>query len=196
MASLKGYIPTLARYLGISPAIIYERQRVLVREGVLEQRPGHGPGSGVEATPSSVALLLIGVLGSENIADCATRVRGIASAVPTLLDVPNRRRKKMLANRQTFGETLAAILAGEHDIYPASCMLALTISRTSYSALFTCNLSIDASTIFFEQTVPDPPIAIEAKILGPTLSQIANDVQGMVQSARALNKDKAKGDAQ
>ena len=51
MASLKSLIPELARALDMTSAALYERQRALVRASLLQQRPGHGPGSGVVATP-------------------------------------------------------------------------------------------------------------------------------------------------
>ncbi len=57
--SLKSFLPVLSRILAEPADALYERQRALVREGLLESVPGHGTGSGVRATPESVAMLLI-----------------------------------------------------------------------------------------------------------------------------------------
>ena len=63
--SLKGLIPRLAHELGMTPDALYERQRALVRAGLLKGVEGKGPGSGVRATPYATALLLIAVLAAD-----------------------------------------------------------------------------------------------------------------------------------
>ena len=50
--SLKSTLPALGRILGMTPSALYERQKLLVLEGLLHAVPGRGPGSGVPATPS------------------------------------------------------------------------------------------------------------------------------------------------
>src|ERR1700730_12936218 len=65
--SLKAYMPPLARLLGVTPAMLYERQRSLVRAGLLDAGSGWGPGSGVRTTARSVALLLISVRASDSL---------------------------------------------------------------------------------------------------------------------------------
>ena len=62
MASLKGYIPGLARILGTTPDALYERQRALVRAGLLDQGAGRGPGRGVRAPEAAVAFRVIATL--------------------------------------------------------------------------------------------------------------------------------------
>jgi hypothetical protein len=81
-ASLKGYIPGLGRLLGLSPAALYERQRSLVREGLLAAESGRGPGSGVRATAPAVALLVLSVLATDRLSESDPRVRALASAGP------------------------------------------------------------------------------------------------------------------
>lgn len=77
MASLKSLIPKLALALGMTPAAIYERQRALVRAGLIQQRPGHGPGSGVLATPQSVAMLLIAILATDSLSETELKPRSL-----------------------------------------------------------------------------------------------------------------------
>jgi hypothetical protein len=103
--SLKSIIPALARVLREKPDTLYERQRALVREGLLESLPGHGPGSGVRATPESVAMLVIGLLATLSLSDAGPRAREIAAASikPAL--------RCRLTGAKTFKDALARILA-------------------------------------------------------------------------------------
>ena len=78
--SLKSCIPELAPILDQSEAALYERQRALVREGLIKSRPGHGRGSGVEASPETMAILLIGVLSSLSLSEAGPRARRMAAA--------------------------------------------------------------------------------------------------------------------
>jgi hypothetical protein len=69
MISLKTYLPTLAYLLNLTADALYERQRVLVRRGVLVGAAGHGPGSGVPAAPETVSILIIAAMATDNLAD-------------------------------------------------------------------------------------------------------------------------------
>jgi len=102
--SLKGLIPLLSRALAMSPAALYERQRALVRAGLLKSEGGKGPGSGVRATPQSVGLLLIAVLAADSLSeieDATARVAGLRA----LADICPATGKK------TFASAIAAVLA-------------------------------------------------------------------------------------
>jgi hypothetical protein len=78
--SLQGCLPALAEVLNVNRTTLYERQRALVREGLLDALPGHGRGSGVRATPESVAMLTIGMLASVNLADVGPLARSFSEA--------------------------------------------------------------------------------------------------------------------
>ena len=67
--SLKSLIRDVSAFTGMSEAAVYERQRALVREGLLKTKRGRGPGSGVRGTPESMALLLISLLATGNLSD-------------------------------------------------------------------------------------------------------------------------------
>jgi hypothetical protein len=69
--SLKASIPLLAKILRLNPHAIYERQRALVRGGVLQSVPGRGPGSGTFFKPEPVGVLLISMLATDSIKDSA-----------------------------------------------------------------------------------------------------------------------------
>jgi hypothetical protein len=50
---------------GLSEFALYERQRALVRAGLLRLQGGRGPGGGIPATSRNVAIWLLGVLTAE-----------------------------------------------------------------------------------------------------------------------------------
>jgi hypothetical protein len=80
MNSLKSIIPLLSDLLRLSEHALYERQRALVRGGLLKATEGRGPGSGVKATPESVAMLIISVLATDSLSDVIVNTRAVAKA--------------------------------------------------------------------------------------------------------------------
>jgi hypothetical protein len=104
MISLKTYIPTLAYALNLTPAALYERQRVLVREGLLVGSTGHGPGTGVAAIPSSVACLVVAALATDSLSEIKDSVTKLASAEAQDRTCP-------LTGTKDFGQALTNILA-------------------------------------------------------------------------------------
>ncbi|MEH2482020.1 hypothetical protein V1282_005377 [Nitrobacteraceae bacterium AZCC 2146] len=80
MASLTSFLPTIAPAFRLTTAAMYERQRALVRMGLLPTPQGRGRGSGAEATPETVALLIIACLATDNLSDTDGRVQTLAAA--------------------------------------------------------------------------------------------------------------------
>jgi hypothetical protein len=104
--SLKATLPVLGRLIGISPNILYERQKVLMQKGVLATVAGRGPGSGVLATPDSLTLLLIAFLASPlKLSDLAETTMRVANAPPTV------GKQCPLTGKKTFRDALAAALS-------------------------------------------------------------------------------------
>lgn len=101
MASLKGFTDHFAEDLGTTPALIYERQRALVRAKVLKPvKEGKGPGHGVVASPITAAQVLIAAMASTD----------LASTVERAVEVGDLTR-----NRKRLADTLAEILASPHE---------------------------------------------------------------------------------
>jgi hypothetical protein len=103
-ASLKTHLAKLARTLNLGEATLYERQRALVREGMLESLPGQGRGSGVRATPDTLALVLIALLSSVSLTDAAPLTKEVARAKPASGKCP-------LTGATTFRDAVAKILS-------------------------------------------------------------------------------------
>lgn len=83
MFALKTYLQSIAPLLGASGDALYERQRALVRMGVLHAGAGRGPGSGVKATPESIGMLLLSFLGTEGPAGTAEKTAALAQLSPS-----------------------------------------------------------------------------------------------------------------
>jgi hypothetical protein len=105
MAGLKSYLAGLSAHLDRSAAALYERQRALVRLGLLDQTAGFGPGSGVRATPETVSLLLLSVMVTDNLSEMDVRVSKLAAA-----RVDKRSLKQNLTKALTFGRAVSAVL--------------------------------------------------------------------------------------
>jgi hypothetical protein len=125
--SLKAYAPLLAWRLGTTSAALYERQRALVREGILDQSEGRGPGSGVQLGHYPVALLLVAVLATDSLSETAEKVRILATAKSTDGQCP-------LTGEKTFVEAIARVLDMAHHNYWQK-IIDVTVHRASGSAL-------------------------------------------------------------
>ncbi|MDB5609830.1 MAG: hypothetical protein JWP25_6730 [Bradyrhizobium sp.] len=104
--SLQGCLPALAEVLKVNRTTLYERQRALVREGLLDALPGHGRGSGVRATSESVAMLTIGMLASVSLADVGPLARSFGEAGSIASKCP-------LTGAKTFHAALSRIFSDE-----------------------------------------------------------------------------------
>jgi len=102
-SSLKACFPDLGRIINETPDALYARQRALVAQGLLKSTPGRGPGSGVHASPETIAMLLIGLFTSIR---AGRSTRSIANAA-SLKACP-------LTGEKTFRHALARILSDEH----------------------------------------------------------------------------------
>jgi hypothetical protein len=113
MIGLKTYLTQIAPLLGMSAEMAYERQRALVREGILKLRPGRGPGSGVSADEDSLAVLLISILSHDLLTEArATRV---------YCELISPQNKCPITGAKTFRKALSTILA--NPVLPAKQIL-------------------------------------------------------------------------
>lgn len=125
MISLKAYIPTLAYLLNLSPAALYERQRVLVRKGILSGSAGHGPGTGVTATPSSVAWLVITAMATDSLSEMESgSVTKLSAAQSQVGTCP-------LTAKKTFGQALTGIFL---DTETAARVSSIQVDRSAAQA--------------------------------------------------------------
>ena len=187
-SSLKGYIPALARHLGISPAALYERQRALVRAGLLDMSEGRGPGSGVLADSHAIGLLLTAVLATGSLTDTEARVRAIAGAQPVGDQARNFLGSITLAT--TFLEILEESMSYKQQ---ASLVNEITVSRTAAAAeiIFRDN---DGELIVISFAGPDanePELRVAATLAREPFQEIAADAQAIFTENREESRQAA-----
>lgn len=142
--SLKSYVPRLAQLLNMTPDSLYERQRALVREGLLTPEPGRGPGSGVQLTPESVAILLIALLATDSLSRIADQIRDVANSTSFDFDTGAFKPCNLTA-KTTFKDALVEILS---DLDLARRVSDIDVERSD-------NLAIAGITYDF--MAPPPP---------------------------------------
>jgi hypothetical protein len=82
MASLKAFLPQISGIFKTTPNTLYERQRALVRLGLLTGAEGRGPGSGVPLSADNLAALIIALAVTDNLSDTDKRVQKLCDASP------------------------------------------------------------------------------------------------------------------
>jgi hypothetical protein len=145
--SLKAYAPLLASRLGTTPAALYERQRALVRDGILDQSEGRGPGSGVQVGPYPVALLLVAVLATDSLTETAETVRILAAAKSAAASG-----RCPLTGESTFVEAIARVLDRAHDHWRK--IKSITVRRTSGHGVIEYGDSFSHMSSIFAAKVP------------------------------------------
>jgi len=103
--SLKLLLPKIATILGESDSALYERQRLLVAEGLLHSVQGRGRGSGVRASPVALATLLIAMLATPTWSETVPATRALIRAWPS------KDGKCSLTGGVTFQDALTRVLA-------------------------------------------------------------------------------------
>jgi hypothetical protein len=124
MASLTSILLQLAPILGLSTAALYERQRALVRLGLLPKPEGRGRGSGADASPETVALLVIAVMATDNLSENDDRIIKLAHAKFDARAI----QKCGLTAAPTFAMAVAAILA---EPKKAEALLRISVTRSN-----------------------------------------------------------------
>jgi hypothetical protein len=175
MQSLRAYCATLARLVESTSAAIYERQRLLVRAGLIDLE-GRGPGGGTKATPDNVALLLVGLLAVDTLADAERTVRAIARAKP--MAGP----REHILEARTFASGVSMILS---DAELAAHTAKISVSRSSHHASIeffgpVAKVPKGNWTLFYAHTGRPPPhYRIEARVDGVILRVIATHLAAM-----------------
>jgi len=165
---LKGFLPIIGDRLGMTNLALYERQRELVRAGLLEQSDGRGPGSGVKATPRSISVLVISVLATERLSEVKAR-SSLAAGAETYAECA-------LTNEKSFLNAVTHIFANPGL---ARFVDYISVSRTAGRAeiRFTDAAGIERKSEFFGNSAIDPGVSITATLSHALLHEIISDMQ-------------------
>ena len=204
--SMKSYSVELADYLGITPLAVYERQRVLVRLGVLDSIEGRGPHSGVRATPSAVAVLLVGALFADNLSEIDDRVVRLLNAKPTPMERRLERYEDQQAHLESAERQLLALgrkpalrplaspakitcpITGAGNFRDAVAALLTSETLASQVEFLIINRSLQLGIIctrdarispFGKARSKKPRLEVEARFPGELVMKIASDLNVM-----------------
>jgi hypothetical protein len=180
--SLKAYASLLAWRLGTTPAALYERQRALVRDGMLDQSEGRGPGSGVQVGPYPVALLLVAILATDSLSETAEKTRLFATAKASTADglCP-------ITREQTFVEAVARVL----DSGQSHCqkIKSITVGRTSGHGVIAFEDKLSHTDSIFAAQVPigaklraSTRLDVSAMLTRGLIREIASDLKKIAES--------------
>ena len=178
MVGLKALLPQLAKLVGTTPAALYERQRALVRAGLLQGETGRGPGSGVRATPNSMAMLLITLLASDSLSETENRAKVFAK-LKSVTDGDWKPTRCSLTDKPTFASALACVL-GSKSL--SEKVFAVMVSRNGPSAsIFYRGEGANVQSLF-GNFKPRPAAAgvidVQAQIDGHRLRLIGDMLEG------------------
>ncbi len=196
IGSLKAYAPQLALRLGTTPAALYERQRALVRTGILEQPEGRGPGSGIQVGPYEVALLLIAVLATDSLSETTEKVRTLANA-KSIADnglCP-------VTGASTFVEAVASVLDMTLDHWRE--IVGITVHRTvakasiNYKARFHQHDSTFAAQLpRVSHLRPSTRLRVDATLSRDLIIDIATDLKKIADAERNVRAAALQGIAE
>jgi hypothetical protein len=174
---LQSSLPALARVLGEKPMTLYDRQKLLVAEGLLHPVPGRGPGSGVRATPESIAMLLVGMMSGPGLAGSGPITREIAEAITRPPWAPPK--PCALTGAERFIDALTCILSDE-----ARAARVKEIRVRIGDRLATIEFDGGPSTIFVDpdRSNPLPAINTITVIYDRTIRALAAAVHDMTAS--------------
>ena len=171
MASLKSLIPSIAKIVEMTPAALYERQRALVRAGLIHAKPGRGRGSGATADSKSVAMLLIAILATDNLTETEQSARLFAKLKSNNEVCP-------LTGENTFASALAAVLSSK-----ARAVVLVRVQRShGYAGIWFQRRGQKQArgSIFSTLELREVPIVTSAEIFGSTLRQIGKELEAVI----------------
>ena len=132
MAGLKTFLGRLSPLLGVTPAALYERQRVLVDIGLIKPKAGRGPGSGVAFTAENLAALVISILATDSLSEIDQRVVNLCKAQPgPTLDRKSRLHEIWVKlGKPTFLTEVARVLSGQPLLFrPKDPIMGIRVTR-------------------------------------------------------------------
>jgi hypothetical protein len=159
----------LATWLDLTPAALYERQRQLVRLGLIDNPANKGRGAGVRATPANVAMLLLACMASDSLSEIATRSTRLARLRSLSGRCP-------LTQATNFGGALKAILS---DPPVAARVFGITLLRP-----YVAHVVFDEHRVSFfgsSDNTHKRGMTVRADLSADFLQEVANDLHQKVE---------------
>jgi hypothetical protein len=112
--ALKTLLPKLELAFGMDASNIYERQRSLIRAGLIEAGT-RGRGNGAPASPKNLALLLLALMAAENPASAAERVKDLIELCPARVPI-NKKGICCFTGRKNLVDAIAHVIGGGEEV--------------------------------------------------------------------------------
>jgi hypothetical protein len=117
MLGLKKFLSKLSQALDMSELVLIERQRALLRAGLLDSVAGRGPGSGVRLNAETMATLLTAILATPNLLETIPATRSLLSAKRDRREIKDYAKvKDTLGGAETFKAALSHVLTSDEKI--------------------------------------------------------------------------------
>ena len=190
MAGLKSFLYGAAPILGVTGAILYERQRALVNLGVLTAIPGRGPGSGVPLTAENAAAVIISVLAAGSLSDVDEDVVALCKAQPK--DVSSYERNRGRTEKPTFRSEVARVLSGQKiraSNAPHSYFRGIRVSRCWRGQITESTRSVDYFVDEHERHPASWLISITAEIETDMLDRLVLYTKGALSQLEETDGD-------
>ncbi len=191
MAGLKSFLYGVAPILGVTGAVLYERQRALVGLGVLKAAKGRGPGSGVPLTAESVAAVIISVLATENLSEVDKRVVSLINAAPVRIHYSGSSREWGSKVRAlVLVDAIGSVFSGKRFTVPdpSGKNFEMPVTAIRLTRCWRAELVVSGSLLIeynpkrfsFQK---EPPISITAEIEGDVLKNLVAFTLGAMSQA-------------
>jgi hypothetical protein len=194
MAGLKSFLYGVAPILGVTGAVLYERQRALVNLGVLTANPGRGPGSGVLLTAENVAAVIISLLAAGSLSEVDERVVALCSAPPDFQSRDGWKEEwwKELG-KPTFRSEISRLLSGERIQWHGSSrsFRGIRVSRCWRGQILPGRAvrAIDFFVDGYDRDKASHLISITAEIEEEMLAKLIIYTQGALSQAAGLEEE-------
>ena len=182
MAGLKTFLGELSLHVGVTPAALYERQRVLVNLGLIKTRSGRGPGSGATFTAENLAALVISILATDSLSEVDQRVVALCNAPPAQISqrtgAGREKDQKTHAEwvklgKPTFQSEVARVLAGQSPLWQGDDLKGHS-HEIRVTRMFIGEIDQDKRNFSYSSRTPGraPHILIKAVIDDVTLGEL------------------------
>jgi hypothetical protein len=161
MKSLKAFLPTLSEHTGLSVTALYERQRALVRLGLLPAPSKSGRNSGgAMATPGSVGVMVLSVLVTDRLSEMDERI----------LEFLSLKAYPFVSGRGKPGH---CTLTGERTLYRA---LQAVLDHRTEATMVEISVDRQRKLVHLRDADPAGPDPCTFGEYPPTLGQIRHEV--------------------
>ncbi|WMT78851.1 hypothetical protein [Bradyrhizobium sp. Ash2021] len=166
MSSLKQFIPVLSEiFFNLSEHALYERQRELMRAGLLSPIPGRGPGSGVPLNSDSVAMLMVAALATDNLSEVGNATKILIGA----MRIPTQASKSLLVGAANIHAAISRAISSGAD---SDRIRSIKVNRLRLSSVIYTEEKPEVPVLFLSNHPGGGNFSLEAGFHGDTFFEL------------------------